>query len=41
MSTNLRHLLNAQKYNDLVSPKGKEFFESYAQNNTPVAYRIF
>ena len=42
MSVNLRHpSLNTHKYNALQGPNGEDVFESYAQNNTPGAYRIF
>ncbi len=42
MRTNLRHpSLNTHKYDDMTGPRGEEVFESYAQNNTPGAYRIF
>lgn len=42
MCTNLRHpSLNTHKYDDMIGPRGEEVFESYAQNNTPGAYRIF
>lgn len=42
MSGNLRHpSLNTHKYDEIVGPRGEEVFESYAQNNTPGAYRIF
>ncbi len=42
MRTNLRHpSLNTHKFEEMIGPKGEEVFESYAQNNTPGAYRIF
>ena len=42
MRINLRHpSLHTHKYNELLGPKGEEIFESYAQNKTPGAYRIF
>ena len=42
MEVNLKHLsLNTHKYNEYTGPDGEEVFESYAQNNTPGAYRIF
>jgi hypothetical protein len=42
MSTNLKHpSLNTHKYNEMDGPNGEDVFESYAQNNTPGAYRIF
>jgi hypothetical protein len=33
--------LNTHKYNSLVGPEGSNFFEAYAENKTPAAYRIF
>lgn len=33
--------LNTHKYHSLTRPFGEEFFEAYAENNTPAAYRIF
>lgn len=42
MSTNLKHpSLNTHKYDEIKGPNGEDVFESYAQNNTPGAYRIF
>lgn len=42
MQVNLRHpSLNTHKFNQLKSPFGGDIFESYAQNKTPGAYRIF
>lgn len=42
MKTNLKHpSLNTHKYDDMEGPNGEDVFESYAQNNTPGAYRIF
>lgn len=42
METNLRHpSLSTHKYSELRGPNGEDVFESYAQNNTPGAYRIF
>jgi hypothetical protein len=42
LETNPRHpSLNTHKYSLLVGPNGEEIFEAYAENNTPVAYRIF
>lgn len=42
MKVNLKHpSLNTHKYDEMVGPNGEEIFESYAQNNTPGAYRIF
>lgn len=42
METNLRHpSLNTHKYNALMGPNDEPIFESYVQNKTPGAYRIF
>jgi hypothetical protein len=42
METNLRHpSLNTHKYDSITGERGEEVFESYAENNTPGAYRIF
>ena len=42
METNLRHpSLQTHKYDAMEGPNGEEVFESYAQNRTPGAYRIF
>jgi hypothetical protein len=42
MQTNLRHSsLNTHKYDAIKSPFGREVFESYAENRTPGAYRIY
>lgn len=42
MKGNLKHpSLQTQKYDEFTGPNGEEIFESYAQNNTPGAYRIF
>jgi len=42
MTENLRHpSLNTHKYSEMEGSNGEEIFESYAQNNTPGAYRIF
>ena len=42
MEANLKHQsLNTHKFLSLQGSKGEEVFESYAQNNTPGAYRIF
>lgn len=42
MKINLRHpSLNTHKFDEMISPFGGDVFESYAQNNTPGAYRIF
>lgn len=42
METNLKHpSLNTHEYDALTGPNGEKVFESYAQNKTPGAYRIF
>ena len=42
MRVDLRHpSLNTHKYDDFCGPEGEDVFESYAQNKTPGAYRIF
>ena len=42
METNLKHpSLQTHKYYSLQGPQGEEVFESYAQDKTPGAYRIF
>lgn len=42
MATNLRHrFLNTHEFHGLTGPDGEKIFESYAQNRTPGAYRIF
>ena len=42
METNLRHpSLNTHEYHTLEGPNGEKVFESYAQQKTPGAYRIF
>ncbi len=42
MESNLKHpSLHTHKFSNLKGPAGEEVFESYAQNNTPGAYRIF
>lgn len=42
METNLRHpSLNTHEFFSLQGPNGEKIFEAYAQQNTPVAYRIF
>ena len=42
METNLHHpSLNTHEFSSLKGPSGEKVFESYAQNNTPGAYRIF
>lgn len=33
--------LNSHKYIDLKGPNGEEVWESYVENNTPSAWRIF
>lgn len=39
---NLRHTsLKTHKFDEMESPFGGDVFESYAQNNTPGAFRIF
>ena len=41
METNLKHpSLNTHKFSDITCGLG-DVFESYAQNNTPGAYRFF
>lgn len=41
METNLRHpSLNTHRFSDMSCSLG-DVFESYVQNNTPCAYRIF
>lgn len=41
METNLKHpSLNTHKFNGMTSALG-DVFETYAQNNTPGAYRLF
>lgn len=41
METNLKHpSLNTHKFPERITPWG-DVFETYAQNNTPGAYRIF
>lgn len=41
METNLKHpSLNTHKFSELTCKLG-DVFESYAQNNTPGAYRVF
>jgi len=32
---------HTHKYNAMQGPKGEDVFESYVQNKTPGAYRIF
>ena len=42
MEKNLRHpSLNTHEFTSLRGPNGEKVFESYAQNKTPGAYRIF
>ena len=42
METDLRHpSLQTHEYSDLEGVNGEKVFESYAQNQTPGAYRIF
>lgn len=42
METNLRHpSLNTHEFTTLKGSDGQKVFESYAQNHTPGAYRIF
>lgn len=42
METNLRHpSLNTHPFHSLQGPNGEKVFESYAQNHTPGAYRVF
>ena len=42
MESNLRHpSLNTHKFEILRGANGEEVFESYAENKTPAAFRIF
>ena len=42
MKTNLRHpSLNTHEYYSLKGPRGEKVFETYAQQKTAGAYRIF
>lgn len=42
LNVNVRHpSLKTHKFGEMRSPFGGDVFESYAQNNTPGAYRIF
>lgn len=42
MASNLRHpSLQTHKYESMKGPDGRDVFESYADNHTPGAYRIF
>ncbi len=40
--TNPRHPgLQSHEFTSLCGPRGEKVFESYAQQNTPAAYRVF
>lgn len=42
MATNLRHpSLNTHEFHGMKGPDGEKVFESYVQNRTPGAYRLF
>ncbi|MFM1841272.1 MAG: hypothetical protein RLZZ490_3 [Cyanobacteriota bacterium] len=42
METNLRHpSLNTHKYTAIQGKNGEEVFESYVENKTPGAFRVF
>jgi|SRR5579872_1317764 len=42
LQSNPRHpSLHTHKYHSIQGVNGEEIFEAYAENNTPVAYRIF
>ncbi len=42
METNLRHpSLNTHEFTSKTCPHNDKLWESYAENNTPAAYRIF
>lgn len=42
METDLRHpSLKTHEFSSLAGPNSEKVFESYAQNNTPGAYRVF
>lgn len=42
METNLRHpSLNTHKYDEYKGPNNEEIFESYVENRTPSAFRVF
>lgn len=42
MELDLRHpSLQTHKYHSLKGPNGEEIFESYAQQRTPAAFRVF
>ena len=42
MEVNLKHpSLNTHKFQSLLGPRGEQVFESYAENKTPAAFRVF
>lgn len=42
LETNPRHPgLNSHKYHELEGPRGEDVWESYVENKTPAAWRIF
>ena len=42
MASNLRHKsLKTHEFHGMMGPDGEKLWESYAQNKTPGAYRIF
>ena len=42
LETNLRYLsLNTHEFRPLKGPNGEKIFETYAQQKTPGAYRVF
>jgi hypothetical protein len=42
MATNLRHRsLQTHEFHGMKGPDGEKIWESYAQNKTPGAYRVF
>ena len=42
LKNNSRHpSLQSHKFTSLKGPLGEEIFESYAEQNTPAAYRVF
>jgi len=42
LKVNPRHpSLQTHKFTSLEGPEGEEIFESYAEQNTPAAYRVF
>lgn len=42
METNLRHpSLNTHKYTAIQGKNGEDVFESYVENKTPAAFRVF